>query len=426
VLELPLNARHVAARAEGSRDFKQRTGFLMRAGLRFCIAAFAAALALGPVTAAAQNNAATTSTPAPDSVGPGELRDFTLNGTVTRREPAPATTQTPAPAPARPAPSTQPPSTPAPSTRAPSTTAPQRVPAAPDREVPVAEREIARSVTVTLPPPTGAGQDPLPQATGEFSTQPSLAPPVVPEAAMLPAQEQTSLLPWVLAALLLAGGVGYYAWRQHSRAAFAASGAALESFVPAEPAPPPPPLSRTPVPRPPPSAGGRVSSGLRPWIDVGVVPGRCIVDGDRAVLEFELTLFNSGSAPARDVLVEACMFNAGPTQDQEIGSFFAHPVAKGDRVPLLAPLKSLSLKSSVVLTGDQIRAFEVAGRPLFVPLLAFNTLYRWAGGDAQTSASYLVGRDSKKSDKLAPFRLDLGPRVFRGLGAREHNLRVRN
>jgi hypothetical protein len=179
------------------------------------------------------------------------------------------------------------------------------------------------------------------------------------------------------------------------------------------------------VPKPPPAAGGRISSRLRPWIDVAVVPGRCIVDADKAVLEFELTLFNSGSAPARDLLVEACMFNAGPTQDQEIGSFFAHPVAKGDRVPLLAPLKSLSLKSSVVLPREQIQVFEVAGRPLFVPLLAFNALYRWAGGDAQTSASYLVGRDTK-GEKLAPFRLDLGPRVFRGLGAREHHVRVRN
>jgi hypothetical protein len=164
---------------------------------------------------------------------------------------------------------------------------------------------------------------------------------------------------------------------------------------------------------------------LRPWVELEVVPGRCIVDDEKAVLEFEVTLFNSGSAPARDLLVEACMFNAGPTQDEEIGAFFAHPVAKGDRVPLLAPLNRLALRSSVVLSREQVRVFEVAGRPLFVPLLAFNTLYRWAGGNAQTSTSYLIGRDNK-GERLAPFRLDSAPRVFRGLGAREHNLRVRN
>ena len=381
----------------------------MRAGSRFGIAALAAALAFGPVAATAQNNAATTNTPAPDAIGPGELRDFTLNGTVTRSAPQPET-----PAPARPAPSTA-----APPSRAPL----QRAPAVPDRPVQTAQPPVSQSVTVALPPPTLPGGS-VAESPPELSSQPSLSPPIIPEAAMHPAEEQTSLIPWLLAALLIAGGLGFYAWRQHSRTAAAASGAALDSFVPAEPAPEPAPLSRTPVPRPQPSAGGRISSGLRPWIEVTVVPGRCIVEGDKAVLEFELSLFNSGSAPARDVLVEACMFNAGPAQDREIGSFFAHPVAKGNRVPLLAPLKQLDLKSSVVLTGEQIQQFEVAGRKLFVPLLAFNALYRWAGGDAQTSASYLVGRDTK-SEKLAPFRLDLGPRVFRGLGAREHNLRVR-
>jgi hypothetical protein len=241
---------------------------------------------------------------------------------------------------------------------------------------------------------------------------------------MLPPPERAPLLPWVLGALLIAGGFGYYAWRQR-RAALATSGAGLESFVPAEPAPPPPPLARTPTPRPAAAKGGLVSSGLRPWVEIEAVPARCIVDQEKAVLEFEVTLFNSGSAPARDLLVEACMFNAGPTQAQEIGAFFAHPVAKGDRVPLLAPLNRLSLRSSVVLSRDQVRVFEVAGRSLFVPLLAFNALYRWAGGEAQTSTSYLVGRDNK-SEKLAPFRLDAAPRVFRGLGAREHNVRVRN
>ena len=67
---------------------------------------------------------------------------------------------------------------------------------------------------------------------------------------------------------------------------------------------------------------------------------------------------------------------------------------------------------------------EVAGRKLFVPLVGVNALYRWSGGEGQTSASYLVGRDND-GEKMAPLRLDLGPRVFRGLGAREHNVRVR-
>lgn len=50
-----------------------------------------------------------------------------------------------------------------------------------------------------------------------------------------------------------------------------------------------------------------------------------------------------------------------------------------------------------------------------MPLIAFNILYGWSRGNGQTSASFLVGRDTR-GDKLAPFRLDLGPRLFRSLG----------
>ena len=50
-------------------------------------------------------------------------------------------------------------------------------------------------------------------------------------------------------------------------------------------------------------------------------------------------------------------------------------------------------------------------------MIAFNALYSRSGGDGQTSASYLLGRDTK-SDKMGPFHLDLGARIFRGVGAR--------
>ena len=42
---------------------------------------------------------------------------------------------------------------------------------------------------------------------------------------------------------------------------------------------------------------------------------------------------------------------------------------------------------------------------------------QWSAGEGQTSVAYLVGRDTK-GEKMAPFRLDLGPRIFRGVGAR--------
>ncbi len=57
----------------------------MKAGLRFCIAAAATLMALAHAPALAQDPLApTTNTPASDAIGPRELENFSLNGTVTR------------------------------------------------------------------------------------------------------------------------------------------------------------------------------------------------------------------------------------------------------------------------------------------------------------------------------------------------------
>lgn len=403
----------------------------MRASLRFWIAFVAAALAVAPA-AAQDNRAATTNTPATDAVGPTELRDFSLNGTVTRPAPEPApppaARQTPPASVATPPAGTARPAPPP----APTGPGDDRSLAAPSA-TPGRSQEAGSSLTVPLPPPAGDGAA---EPTPSFTTQPNLAPPIIPEAAaQLPSDRGPSLWPWLLAALLLGGAAAYYAWRQQGRAVLAGRGDALEPYLPAERRPEP--LARTAAPQPdaaparpraappaPAAAPTIVSTRLRPQLEIDFAPGRCIIDQRGARIEFEVSLFNPGNAPARDVLLEGCMFNAGPAQDQEIGAFFAHPVGAGNRVAVLEPLKRMTISSAAALPVERMRMFEVAGRRLFVPLVGFNALYRWSGGEGQTSASYLVGRDTGE-EKMAPFRLDLGPRVFRGLGAREHHLKLR-
>jgi len=154
-------------------------------------------------------------------------------------------------------------------------------------------------------------------------------------------------------------------------------------------------------------------------------PLRCIVDDAQVTFEFELDLFNSGNAPARAVLVEASVFNASAVQDQEIGAFFARPVGEGERIDAIPPLQRMALRTQVVAPREAVQVLEIAGRQVFVPLIAFNALYRWSGGEGQTSVTYLLGRDAKAA-KMAPFRLDLGPRVFRTVAARPLPAGLRN
>ena len=384
----------------------------MRAGLRFGIAALAAALALAPAPSRAQDAAPATNTPATDTIGPRELQNFTLNGTVTR--PAPTTPARTAPAPA----ATQPRST-VPTNAREQAPAPARPRTAP-----------SSSVTTTLPPASA-----LPDTNSPAPAN-GLAPPVAVEPTPI-APEETSAspangyIPWLLALILLGAGAGFVVWRRRSPPRYATAGASELVELPRT-APPPPPLQRASPPSAPPPAAPRaasnpsgiVSTRMRPWLEIGFSPGRCVVEEQGTTIQFDVEVYNSGNAPARDVLVEASKFNAGPEQDAEIGAFFAHPVAQGERIPAIPPLGRIAMQSAVSLTLEQMRQYEVGGRRLFVPLIGFNALYSWSGGDGQTSNSYLVGRDTK-AEKMAPLRLDLGPRTFRGLGARQHNVGVR-
>jgi len=406
----------------------------MRAGWRFGIAAFVAAAIFGSAPALAQNAASpatnTANPPPAETIGPRELRDFSLPGTVTRpaetppeRAPAPSTT---APRTAAPAPTN-------------SVPARDRSPASPVREAPALGPSAAQSPSNSDALAMPATDAPVTAEVAPGLESAAITPDIVP-----PNQHKKNFLPWLITILMLGAGAAFLFWRQRSQQSYASASAAAyaapQRAQRPQPAPRPQPaqrpesLQRAPSPqlepaaRPTPvpaSTFGMVTTSLRPWLDIEFSPGRCVVENDKATIQFDVAVTNTGSAPARDVLIEASMFNAGPAQDQEIGAFFAHPEAKGDRIPAIAPLKRVALKSKVSLTREQLRQFEVAGRKLFVPLVGVNALYRWGGGEGQTSACYVVGRDTQ-SEKMAPLRLDLGPRIFRGLGARPHTVSVRN
>jgi hypothetical protein len=368
-----------------------------------------------------------------DSVGPAQLRDFSLTGTVTRR--------------ADPQPSASPPTEPqqaAATSPSPSRSAsPGRSADQPARNAALEPpRQAARAPTTA-----SAGSDafgfptPTPASNQPASFAPALPNPVTDPIADPVASPESGLIskwPWLLA-LLAAAGAGLWYFRRHRPSGYAFAGAggdasAFDLSPPPEPprpipraGPAPAPAPRAPVPEPGPKPAtapvGIVSTRLRPWLEVEFAPAAAIVDNEKGAIQFEVTIYNSGSAPARDVLVEAAMFNAGPDQDQVIGQFFARPSGQGEGVTI-PPLQRMSFRSLVSLPRDQLRIFEVEKRSLFVPLVGFNAVYRWSNGQGQTSASFLVGRNTN-GEKMGPFRVDQGPKTFRGLAAHEHTVRIR-
>ena len=394
------------------------------------------ACALAAAPSLAQSNNTSTAPPPSSDIGPGELSNFSLNGTVTRpAEQPPAAQPQPRPEPSAATPGTA--RSPAPTTagRTPTTATP-----AP------ADSDLFRR------PPT------LPDASAANAV--TAAPPIMPvgDSAAGPAlaAEGFSLLPWIVALFAVAGmAVMYFGRQRRQQQLHAGAGPSAIDITRRqnpEPAPRPDPIPRVPASTPaqaggarkplpttlmpPPAAapqpradpilpGGIVSTGLRPWIDVELTPDRALLDEQGTANAFELTLFNSGSAAARDVVIEARLLTAGASQDVELSAFFAE-VSPGDPIPQIAPYARIPLRSAVRLTRADIREYEIEGRKLFVPLIAVSVRYRWSSGEGQSAAGFLVGQSGEGKEKLAPLRLDKGDRSWKGLGVRRYEKGLRS
>jgi len=399
------------------------------------------------------------SPPSGEAVGPAQLRDFSLQGTVTRRAETPVQPATR---------SQSQPRQPAPADSGPSQTvaAPSSTPERPSRPV-IREASSTSSAPVQVAgPPSAQSGLPRPDQTLSFSPA-TMAPEPAAESAPLDNPISgvdggfISYWPWLIALLAALVAAVWYFRRQRSDYAYAlADASAFDLSPPPPPAhvppraqprpsePQSPPALRAPVPQEPLLKGtvvstrlrvapevkpevkpaipspGIVSARLRPWLDIEFSPLAASFDEKQGVIQFDVTLFNSGSAPARDILLEARLFNAGADQDEVIGKFFENPTVDGERLDMIQPLKRMSFRTSATVPRDQMRIYEAGGRKVWVPLIGFNASYRWSGGDGQTSASYLLGRNTN-GEKMAPFRVDLGVRTFNDLGAHDHSVRLR-
>ena len=407
----------------------------VRNGLGLILSAIV--LTAAPV-AAQDNNAASVPATNSSAIGPGELSNFNLNGTVTRPADRPPATQPAAPAPT------------GPSAAQPSAT--REVPVAPAvRSSAAAERPAVDNDLFRRPPTLPSAGDTTVAATAAPDVADTVAtsPPPLPESGFSP-------LPWLAALLAIAGAAFlYFGWQRRQRVHAAPGHPPIDITRQPAPAPPPaasprksaepapradPPaapagarrplpttlLPQAPQPRPDPLVPGAiVSTGLRPWIDVELIPDRALLDEQGAAIAFEVTLFNSGSAAARDVIIEARLLNAGARQDEEVSAFFTTESRVGDPIPQIAPFARIPMRSAVRLPREAISEYEFEGRKLFMPLVAVSVRYRWSSGEGQSAAGFLVGQGETAEKKLAPLRLDRGARSWKGLGARRYEKGLR-
>jgi hypothetical protein len=254
---------------------------------------------------------------------------------------------------------------------------------------------------------------------------PVAAPPAPAAPIQAPVQDDAPALPagpplWVyFLALVVLGllGYGYYLRRQ-----------AVERRLLALPSPR---MAMTPA-----AATSRSEPADRPapvpraWIDIDIVPERVTVEPAETAVEFEMIVRNSGGSEAKNLKLQAKLFSSTPTQDNDLKGFFGLKPGGEQRTISAPPLpagEEIRIKGRIAIKVEDVRALRVEERLLFIPLVAVNAFYDWGTGrSGQSSRTFIVGRErTDPSDKMAPFRMDLGARVYRNVGRRAYKLERR-
>lgn len=331
-----------------------------------------------------------------NTVGPPALKDFQLPG---QRTTPPQPQPQPVPKAEQPARPVQDP--PTADERRPEPRAAQPKAATPRVERPAAGPP-AESPTVAEPAP----------APAILLPEPLESPAPLAEApAPAPATGWNPL--WLaLAALLALLGLGAFLRRRR----LAGGPVKREGFA-AAPEPRPAPA---PAPEPVPA----VAAGPRARLEIDFLPVRAAATDNEAAVHYDLVLRNSGQAPAGNIRIDTRMFNAG--DERAIRAFLDGPIHEESGSPhiFVPPGGDMKLSSAIALPRAELREIELQGRRVFVPVVGVNVAYEWAGGGrGRTSRSWLVGREPETpTAKMGPFRLDLGPRVYRSVGQRPTRL----
>ncbi|MBB6426758.1 hypothetical protein [Sphingopyxis sp. JAI128] len=356
----------------------------------------------------------------------------------------PGAQPTPAPAPT-PAPPRVAPTRPATTRPATTTSAEPAAPARRDTPSPAARRAAPDAGPDTRERPAtsdGAASPPLEEEAAGTAAPPDTATRVVddapaeslPDAVSTGDSAGTPLWAWLLAALA-ALAAGFWYWRRRPVAAAPAPAPAPDEGAGEPPQPQSPravaPAMR-PAPRPAPEpdlAPARAASNVgspraaSPLVTRASGEQRAIVGmtltmhsiqilSDHVAVGFTLHLQNQGNLPATGLMVRVALGQGSAMPEAVLARFFdgaGGSVLRDDIALTVGAGEDLS--TEVMLPRAAIEPLMIGGKPMLVPVIAFDVTYHWDGeGEAfgQNAGSFVLGREQGGggSEKLAPLPLD--------------------
>jgi hypothetical protein len=194
------------------------------------------------------------------------------------------------------------------------------------------------------------------------------APLPAPAAAPAPAaqpEELSSAAAWGMLAIPVIAILALGAWLLARRRRSRAEAYDEPYYAPADEAVVEAPLAAAPA---------AAEATARPWIDIGLRPVRA-----EDALEVEVTVSNSGDAPAQDVKVSTWMLNGADSSDSEQALIEARSGAQIATVDV-APGEDQSVDTSVALPAD-------AGTPILVAEARYPLP---TGGEGRIAATFEI------------------------------------
>jgi len=150
----------------------------------------------------------------------------------------------------------------------------------------------------------------------------------------------------------------------------------------------------------------------RPWIEFLMRPVRAGTSQDDTIVQFELTVGNTGSVAAKDVRISTWMFAAGPGTDMERS--------------LIDPPADATVSEMDIAAGDGARVEAEIALPKsanreesVLPVVVADARYTLPdGSEGRTSASFAIGM-SEDGD-ISPFPADRASGLIENVEARLH------
>ena len=252
---------------------------------------------------------------------------------------------------------------------------------------------------------------PTPAAT------PTVAAPV---AAEVPAPASGIPTLWlILAGVAVVGGIlAVYLLRARGRAA-------PDALEEADAAPAEPVARRTPS-APPAAIANAPAPAPRAQLEVTMRPIRAGTNLTSAAVDYEIDIRNTGEVAATGIQLDIRLISASSDQDAYLTALYAAPVDKPAVAAFDIPAGAhISLGGMAMLPREVLNVLTMANRQVFVPVMAINLLYSWGiAGRGQKASAHVIGIERAGEAKMAPFRLDTGPRMHDSVGQRVHHLAV--